>query len=259
MLLVIGCAQGGTARTRRDAGRDGGPAMDAGGVDGAPGDAPMGPPETGVDAARDAGPPCAEMPCRLVVPQCGCADGEGCYLGADGMRACLPAGRVAYLARCAGASVCQPGYLCVGSRGQNFCQKLCAADADCDGGALCVGQLGDGMGGTVPGVLLCGVSCDPIGSTPCPTGSACTIAREAMGAMRFYTMCRAAGMVTEGVACADARDCLAGLVCVGPEGGATTCQRYCLAATGTGCGPGTACTQFSDMPVVGGIEYGACL
>lgn len=257
-VLSSACAQGGGGLPRNDAGDR----LDASGRDaGPPSDA--GPPDAGRDAGvRDAGSdagPCDETPCKLTAPQCGCLAGEGCYLGADGMRMCAEAGRTAPGVRCASPTACEPGHACVGTAGTTWCHRFCASDADCSGpGSVCILTLGDGMGGTVPDVTLCTMSCDPVDNTACPTLTACTIFRESDGAMRFLTHCRGAGMAGQGAACADDIDCQAGYGCVGPAGGATVCRHWCRVATGAGCPAGTACQSLATPAIIGGVEYGVC-
>ena len=266
LACVLGCAQGGAGIPRRDAG--GGAGFDAGGLDASSPDA--GARDAGPDAARDAATrdagfdagigPCDESPCRLVAPQCGCPAGEGCYLEPDGARACSEAGSTAAGVLCASATACVPGHACVGAGGVTWCQRLCEDDSDCTGGAgsLCILTLGDGMGGTIPGVTMCTVHCDPVDGVECVAGTSCGVYREEMGGTRFLTHCRANGPGGEGAACTSDTGCMPRLACVGPSGGSTVCRRWCRVASGTGCTGGTTCQSLATPAIVGGVEYGIC-
>lgn len=258
--MLVACAQGTAPRRvvdayvppadagpppdsgRPDAGRDAGLPMDAGGSDA---------------GELDAGPMCAESPCTLVLPQCGCADGEGCYLDGTG-RSCQTAGRVGAGVRCAGSSSCQPGHICVGSRGISFCHPVCDDEGDCVGnGSLCTLRVNDGMGGTIPNLTMCSVACDPTSVLGCPTGSGCHPQQEADGAMRFYSHCQPAGLGFEGAPCTASFDCRAGLSCI--NSGGMFCRQYCAVGR-TICPTGRTCMGFGTPPaIIGSTEYGACL
>jgi len=266
--LLGACAQGSSGR--RDAGTpgfdarirpdSGSPGFDAGGPrDTGPRDAGS-PADAGSDAGGgDTGPMCSEEPCKLVAPQCGCPEGEACYLDSDARPTCEEAGRVVTGVRCAGSSACEPGSLCVGSRAQNFCHRMCEVDSDCpEAGSYCALPLGDGMGGTLPRPELCNVACDPIDTLPCPTGTGCRILRDDDPTMRWLTHCTAAGGGDQGDTCSDDRDCMAGFACVGPTGGPTDCRQLCRVAGGTTCPGATTCSSFSEAAIVMGTEYGVC-
>ncbi len=205
---------------------------------------------------------CGESPCRLISPQCGCGAGQACYLSGT-TRGCAAAGTTAEGASCSGVADCSPGLTClnVARSGTSVsqCGRFCATDSDCTGAGLCIHTLSDGAGGTVSGVMLCSVDCDPISQAGCVSGSACQIYQESMGAMRFFTDCVApVGAGGQGASCSADTDCRAGFACAGSP---SVCQRWCdapgMAAAG-GCASSEACYGFSTPLVVGGTEYGVC-
>ena len=209
---------------------------------------------------------CAETPCRLVAPQCGCPSGQGCYVDGSATRLCATAGTASEGQSCTGTSGCRAGNLCINiSSGpaSNICSRFCNADFECASGALCLITLGDGSGGTLPGVTLCTHACDPVRQTGCPAGAGCDIFQESAGAMRTFADCAApVGTRVQGQSCAAASDCAGGYACIDPDGPGGTpqqCMHWCLVASGFGCGGGTTCTGFSTAVRVGGIEYGVCL
>ncbi len=83
----------------------------------------------------------------------------------------------------------------------------------------------------------------------CPAGQGCY--PTASGA----TDCFPSQGLTEGATCADSQTqlaCADGMVCVGPDGGATTCQRACTADPH--CKAGEMCSD----PVLQGTDVGVC-
>jgi hypothetical protein len=204
---------------------------------------------------------CAESPCRLVAPQCGCPTGQGCYMSGT-MRACGVLGSATEGALCSSATSCSAGNICLNvaqsGTAVNVCTRHCNFDSDCAAGALCVYELDDGTGMAVPGVNMCSHVCDPVTQTGCPSGSFCEIFRESMGAMRTFTDCTApAGTGGHGAACIDASDCRAGYACVDPGTG-DQCLHWCDVPTGSGCSGLTTCTGFTTPIIVGGREIGVC-
>lgn len=265
LALAGGCAYGGGGRTggpdAGTSGRDTGvPGVDSGrtGVDsGVPG-VDSGRP--GVDAGRDSGSTaCAESPCRLVAPQCGCGAGEGCYVNGSGARSCATAGTEGEGQTCSGETACRAGHLCVGIAGTAFCSRFCNTDTDCTGGpgSLCLLTLNDGSGGALPGVTLCTIACNPAAATGCPSGMACAIYQESAGAMRTFTGCRAAGTGTAGSPCTTEDDCQPGYFCA-DAGLGNECIRWCTYPSGVECG-GRTCNPFADGGLyVGATQYGYC-
>jgi hypothetical protein len=142
----------------------------------------------------------------------------------------------------------------VGSRSVTFCHQLCDSDGDCPGvGSLCVLSIGDGMGGSLPDVVMCSVDCDPTAAVGCPTGAGCQLLQETDGAMRTYTHCMASGPGSEGATCASALDCRLGYGCIG-----STCRQYCIVGVAGGCATGS-CAPFPRRALVGFVEYGTCM
>ncbi|MCS6799272.1 MAG: hypothetical protein NZ898_12225 [Myxococcota bacterium] len=208
---------------------------------------------------------CAESPCRLVAPQCGCPSGQGCYNMADGTRYCASAGTRTTGSACTAVNQCRAGDTCVALDPMTgICVHYCATDADCSGaGALCILELSDGGGGTLPGIRLCTRSCDPITASGCPAGTTCQIFREAAGAMRWLTDCAVpVGMRRQGQPCDPMTlPCDRGFVCLDPDGSgprSLQCLRWCDATRGTGCALGETCFGFMTPVVIGTVEYGVC-
>lgn len=207
---------------------------------------------------------CAESPCRLVSPQCGCAGTLACTLSGS-MRLCAAAGTGATGVACGAAGAgCSAGNLCVGvstTGTVGACEHFCNTDADCTGaGALCLLTLDDGTGAAIPGVTLCSLSCNLITNSGCPSGSACRIFSEVGGAGRDLTHCDGpVGFGTTASLCTTDADCAAGYRCVNPTGGGNECARWCDYTTGTGCGGGYTCTPFATPVVFGTREYGVCI
>ncbi len=206
---------------------------------------------------------CADSPCRLVSPQCGCSAGLGCYLSGT-TRVCAAGGASPEGSTCANVNDCSPGLLClniaIAGSAVNECGRFCATDADCRGaGSLCIHTLSDGAGGSIPGVSVCSLDCDPITQSGCVSGSSCQIYQESSGSMRFFTDCAApVGAGGQGATCTDSTNCQRGFGCVGSPG---TCQRYCdepATIAGGGCSASEACYGFTTPLVIGGIEYGVC-
>ncbi len=72
------------------------------------------------------------------------------------------------------------------------------------------------------------------------------------------TDCAAPGSGMEGTSCAADTDCLGGLGCFGPSGGAI-CRQWCqVSPTATACNSGETCVAFSPAIVIDGITYGSC-
>lgn len=205
---------------------------------------------------------CSESPCRLVTPQCGCAAGLACTISGTS-RICGAAGTSTTGMPCTGG--CATGTLCVtlgaAVGAPTACETFCNTDSDCTGlGALCIEMLNDGSGGTIPGVTLCTLSCNPLAGTGCVTGATCRVYTETGGAMRGLTQCSPVGAGAVGDMCTTADDCRAGMLCVDTTGGGTThCANICNAGTGAGCGPLRTCGHFAPPIIVGTTEYGVCV
>lgn len=202
---------------------------------------------------------CAETPCKLVSPQCGCGDAQRCTVDGQGARYCTAIGPAKSGEACdAGTTDCVSGAVCVGlSTTVRTCATFCSTDADC-GAALCARHLADGKGGQLPGISLCTDVCDPVAQTGCATGTACALLQEGAGQMRWFTQCAIPqGTATEGQTCATSGSCAPGLACAATKGG-NVCHKLCDVKAGTGCTAPSTCVAF-DTPVTSGtIEYGAC-
>ena len=268
--LAAGCAYGGG---RGDSGTSGG--FDAGppvvGTDAGPllridsgpgGGTDAGPGGGGFDAGpgggTDAGPgggSCAESPCRLVSPQCGCPGTQRCYVDTSSNRVCGAAGPEGEGQACSSPTACRAGLLCIGTPGH--CNRFCNSDAECTGGpgSICGITLSDGAGGTVPNATLCSLDCDPLSAAGCPSGQACTLYRESAGAMRTFTDCRAAGTGTSFSPCFDETDCQTGFFCA-DIGFGDECVPFCR--DDFDCGIFEVCTAFDPALRVGSTEYGYC-
>ena len=205
---------------------------------------------------------CAESPCRLLSPQCGCAAGQACY-PAGTARVCAPAGSGNAGAACTTNSNCTATNMCLnvstGTTAVNVCTHMCTTDGECAGG-LCILQLNDGTGMAVPGFSLCTHTCNAVTQTGCPTGSECDLFQERMGAMRPFTDCTAPiGTGGNGATCTGDGDCRAGFLCIAPMAGSpTTCHRWCAYPSSTVCPAGQTCYQFTTPIVVNTIDYGVC-
>ncbi len=201
---------------------------------------------------------CSETPCRILAPQCGCAAGQSCYPN-GGMRACAATGTRVEGSGCTTFSDCAAGLGCVNfssdaARPGNMCSRVCGSDADCTGGAICIHTIGDGAGGTVPGLRFCSRACTPAPNSGCAPGLACTLFQESAGLMRIFTDC--AGPVGTGrqfTPCVDDIDCAAGFACFN-TGFGNECLSWCRVASPS-CPIGTACVSVGTA---GGVEWGAC-
>jgi hypothetical protein len=203
------------------------------------------------------GSTCDESPCRLVSPQCGCAAGQGCYIGSAGTRICGTPGPEVEAEECTGETACRAGLLCLGAGDTGYCARFCESDAQCTAGpgSICVTELSDGAGGSIPDVTLCSIDCDPTSFVDCPFGAACTIYREAAGAMRYFTSCRPEGFGFPGDPCVTEEDCQYGHFCA-DAGLGRECLTWCT--DDFDCDFSQLCNPFETPVTVGGIEYGFC-
>jgi hypothetical protein len=245
-----------------DTGIDG--ALGSGGIGGAPG--PDASADNGgaggfsgaggmSDGGSNDAPVCAESPCELVMPQCGCDTGKQCsVVGAN--RKCVSSGIVAEGQSCSGNLACAPGLICVAiTAGVSTCQQFCGADADCAAGALCTKTLSDGSGGKISGVKLCSRNCNPVGSVGCPVaGTACQLEMESSAAMRYFTDCVSSGNKTAGQSCdPTVGDCAPGYLCTA-SGHGNSCLLYCDPASQTVCPTCTSLMSAGGAP----LSYGVC-
>ncbi len=205
---------------------------------------------------------CAEAPCKLVSPQCGCGAGDMCAIDDTGTRSCHVEGDTQLQQPCAGLYSCVAGSLCVQtSTSTSLCTSYCDADNQCSGG-LCLIQLNDpsNPGGILQDVTLCTDDCNPITSVGCPAGLGlgCGVYQEQAGQMRIFTLCGGAGNGGQGTACTTNEDCLAGSACFTLNGDPNDqqCLKYCNLASPS-CPGVTTCVDI--MIAYNGVNYGACL
>jgi len=194
----------------------------------------------------------------LLSPQCGCAAGQSCYPN-GATRVCATTGTRPEGNGCTGVSDCMPGLGCVNFSSSptmpgNMCSRICATDADCASGALCVHTLGDGAGGTVPGLRFCSRVCTPAPNAGCAPGLACTLFQERVAPMRVFTDCAGpVGSGRQGFPCVDETDCAGGFGCF-DAGFGNECLSWCRVAAPS-CPAGTTC---QSVGIAGGVEWGAC-
>jgi hypothetical protein len=202
---------------------------------------------------------CADSPCKLAPPQCGCDAGDMCTLDSALNRECHAAGDVGVGQTCIGIYDCVAGGFCAGvSQTQSYCAQLCDNDATC-GNAICVIQLVDAQQAPIPGVTLCSDDCDPITSAGCGSGLGCSLGQEPDGQMRIFGVCRGAGAKKQGDACTGG-DCAVGSACFTLNDMAMSmkCLQYCKVGSGV-CSAGTTCKAFPTPAIYKGTEYGVCI
>ena len=212
-------------------------------------------------ASTGSGPVCAEVPCKLTVPQCGCAVSQQCTVNGSGI-ACGAKGNTGVGQVCAGPD-CSPGLLCVNTTPTtSTCAKFCDSDADCTApGGLCIIGLNDANNNVIPGVTLCTENCDPTTNLGCPVaGTSCEVVQENGGQMRYVTQCVASGAGLQGDTCVTSADCAPKFNCFNTTNPtAVKCLKNCKASAPNGCPAGKTCKLFATPEVIGGEEYGACL
>lgn len=214
------------------------------------------------DAGSDA-PSCAEIPCKLVAPQCGCPANKACVAKNTGGRTCIKAGSMTWGEKCGPVDFCEPGLQCLPKGLTSTCMKLCATDAECQApGGLCVIPMNDKNGQPFKDVAFCSESCDPSTNAGCPVaGTGCGVGQEQAGQLRFFTICVQSGKATQGQACQTSADCAPKFGCVtSPELG-STCAKWCDEMAPS-CPGGTSCqpVQINGQEItIGNAIYGACL
>lgn len=205
-------------------------------------------------------PSCAESPCKVVAPQCGCDGGDMCSIDLTGVRVCHAPGATANGEVCTGLYSCETGSLCVQtSSNKSLCAKYCDADNQCSGG-LCLIQLTDpnNPNGVLPNITLCTDSCDPVSGSGCPVGQGvgCGLYQEQDGQMRVFTLCTGAGGGGQLAACTANEDCQAGFACFTVDMATQECLKYCK-VNNPSCPAGAACQDIGIS--YNGVAYGACL
>lgn len=240
-----------------DAGVDAGAEADTGVPDAAAGDAgtPTDAGEPPVDAAVDAAIPfCEEDPCKLVLPQCGCPEGEACQRTVFGQptRECVPPGDVERDEPCSQSIQCVTGHTCVGiAPPDGICSRYCTASAECGAPSECIffAVPGEGIG-------ACTAICDPVLDAGCPVGYGChliTAQRVDDDAFVPVTICGPDTGDVEGEACAQI--CAPGFICLGDS----LCYELCVVGDASTCSDGAAaCASFASPQIIAGVEYGFC-
>ncbi len=186
--------------------------------------------------------------CELLLVQCGCGDGEGCYTTTGSDRVCQPAGTLAEGEPCVRDFDCQPGHACLGNAGElpYACRRFCAGPSDCGPPRACA-DIG------IAGLRVClGVGCDPVTGDGCPAGETCIHALPGPGG-EALTECRPLGAAGPGAGCSEATDCQAALLCEGHGAEPTTCRGYCR--THADCGAEGVCLE---LPRIAGSGLGVC-
>lgn len=209
---------------------------------------------------RDAS--CAESPCRLVSPQCGCPSGEGCYLTTMDTRVCAPAGTSTEGQACT-ADICAAGLICIDvsetATEVPVCKRFCTSDANCTAGpgSRCVATIGSA------GTQICSSNCDVVTQTGCPGDASCSI-YETMTGTRLTDCSGPVGGGGQNAACIDDTGCQRGFACINVGSTASPdnrCLRWCRRSAPTSSCPGiTSCARLGDAPglVFNGAEYGVC-
>ncbi len=204
---------------------------------------------------------CSATPCRAILPQCGCAAGEACYVGPGGVPRCVAEGVFAPGASCSGAFSCRRGYQCVTTGSVKRCVKLCESDADCGGGAsICFSKL---LEGTTVIARTCTTGCDLGDPDACPAGLECALMYDQPTRLRSGTDCTAdPGDAALGEPCREEVDCAETLACFSPDaatGAGAVCAARCTFPSGIErCAPGEGCFSYEPPIVVEGVEHGIC-
>lgn len=228
---------------------------------------------------------CAESPCRLAAPQCGCAGDEACGV-VDESVGCRPFGPRREGETCLNSEAmrCQAGLECVDLPGSGIamCMRYCLNDVDCRSGtglySACAIQLSDAAGSPIERAVLCAPHCVPFFDRrdferACPDGLACYLAETDD---EWHTNCRPRGSGVAGSPCPGGPvECGEGLLCV-TESSGRVCRKVCGIAlmdidedgvperVSRGCDlERETCGLFVDERgdpsiVIDGIDVGAC-
>jgi hypothetical protein len=210
---------------------------------------------TTTSSSGTGGASCAEDPCKLVPPQCGCVTGEKCSLGADGAE-CMPDGTIDGGQQCLGSG-CKAGYVCADFVAPpETCHQFCNDDADCEApGGACVLSLTI-SGTTEYTVDLCSENCNPLTNDGCPVpGMRCDVIRDEGPPERFFSMCLPAGSAGQAQACSGLADCAPGLSCFTVNND-SLCLTWCDRSNPS-C-PTGSCYPTNPVTTIGTTEYGVC-
>ncbi len=208
------------------------------------------------DASSSSGGACAEDPCKLVSPQCGCDAGDACTVNGSGERACGPAGTATVGQACNATTGCAAGTACIGyGPALNSCSAFCDTDADCEApGGLCAITVG-----AIPGVTFCSANCDLIASAGCELpGLSCQFGvRDGTDP---FTLCAPSGDGVQDTPCTETSECAPGFLCLQTQVD-ERCFKWCDAVL-QDCPGGLTCQAVeieAGVPlVIGNTTYGAC-
>lgn len=261
VLLAISCAKGSTLTGVGGSGTGGeasssssssGAGASGGGASSSSSSSSSGDPDAGT---------CSEDPCKLTLPQCGCAAGKQCSVLLDGSRGCIKEGNTPWKQSCGQVSKCEPGTMCLSTGGSiSMCLKFCDTDAEC-GGGICARKLDFGQG-EIPNTTICTDLCTPSTNMGCAVnGTSCQLGQEQSGQMRFFTYCGGAGNKTQGQLCdPNLAECAPTYSCFNANS-VNQCLKYCKVLSPS-CPGGTSCVaiQINMQDVyLNGEQYGACL
>lgn len=295
LMMLAGCAVGGTAdndaKPRRDAGSDAtgtGDDEDAGedveDDDGGPGgngdEGEAGSGGTGGEDADDAGPDADGTGGAGGADDGGTGGSDG---GAGGGGVCSPpnGGACDPVAKCG----CSANQACdfLGVDGKTACLSAgtgapyakCDNSNGCQAGYSCVSDTCRPFCKTAADCPGSGRTCDQVsgGSPPqnipgflvcsaqCDPMNPGAVCGPGVTCLAFpgndQTDCFVGGTATSGACAGKAPDeCAPGYVCAGPQNGTATCRKWCRVGKND-CG-GKACSGFSPKNIVGGVEYGVC-
>jgi MYXO-CTERM domain-containing protein len=182
----------------------------------------------------------------------GCVAGECCYLDADEIPTCAPAGAGTQDATCEASDDCACGFLCLGSI-DRVCARWCGEtepnDAVCPDEALCTVSLQSGAGDVLGYACETPDNCDPLAQDCASPRDGCYVIDADTGT----TTCAPAGDGEAGASCTYLNDCASGFGCIDGE-----CSRFCdPAGDGAECG-GDPCTPTGWLVPGAATEIGVC-
>jgi hypothetical protein len=187
-----------------------------------------------------------------VIPQCGCSLGEKCALtdiSTNVTTGCVPAGNAQPQGTCNFAGGCSAGHECF----NGVCTPFCNTDSDCpdhENGSKCVPMVV--YGETVPGIFACAAACNPLTSSSCGPGAACSLVYTGG---EIVSRCQQEGSKSMYSSCGSWFDCTAGTWCAGGF-----CLKWCRIGMND-CPGSTTCYEYTIQgnPIVyQGQTWGAC-
>jgi hypothetical protein len=195
---------------------------------------------------------CPELPCKLVLPQCGCAEGLACTLVGTA-RKCAVAGSKLDGEACNGD--CVAGHVChaamLGFTEPLVCHRACVSDADCEApGGRCLLNVANVAKG-------CTHDCNAVSGEGCPASATkCEVLMPSDGSSTL-TACVPHGTLGAFKACRSTLDCGPGLSCFNANG-SLICLRWCRVGTAGDCTAGYSCHPLPKPAKIGAVEYGVC-